>query len=79
MKTNELKQVSEQATKDLLAGKSGFSASTHPASVKTQAELLLTIADLSKLMSPEEVLNHLRAKMESNCKPVKRLSEMAEV
>lgn len=51
----------------------------HPAVQAKLAGLLIEIIDMEKLMSAEDVLAHLRAKMESDIMPVKRLADMPEI
>ena len=51
----------------------------HPAVQAKLAGLLIEMIDMENLMSAEAVLAHLRAKMESDIMPAKKLSEMPEI
>lgn len=59
--------------------RSGQTQRPHPAVQAKLAGLLIEIIDMEKLMSAEDVLVHLKAKMESDIMPVKRLADMPEI
>lgn len=73
----KLNQILTEALAEIHA--SGQAQRPHPAVRAELAGLLIHIIDIEKLMSAEDVLIHLRAKMESAIMPVKKLSEMPEI